>query len=283
MQNSAFAATPPAYFHAFNVGYKDEYDSQNYDFVELAFSAEPPPLDHLKISYYNSAGNHAGDYIFPARAILAKDRLVLGFSKSPQFENFADSGLTYYFSDSGLASTAGKLELYYDDQKLDEVCWGKIECTNQAPKFSTKAEDNYSALREGVAFTSAKYYPDLDLDAISQPPPPPIVCDALRFTELLSYYDALATEQFIELQNFSDHEISLDSCALQFKKNLAPLSGSLAPKAYVAVQNLDFALTKNPSSAAEIQLLDNGRPIASFQYPHGQRKATSYALFDGDN
>ena len=76
----------------------------------------------------NSSGNQAGELSFPAGAKMTHDLLTLGFSKSPQYEDYAGSGLTYYFSSSGLASTAGAIQLFENDVLADEICWGKDFC-----------------------------------------------------------------------------------------------------------------------------------------------------------
>ncbi len=174
------------------------------------------------------------------------------------------------------------LELYYDGVKIDELCWGKISCANQIAKFSTKPDDNYSALRIENSFESAKYYPAIRADAIEIPPAPPSDCEQLRFSELLSYYSDSSDEQFVELYNPTDTAINLGSCSLIYKKKIYPLSGMIAAHAFYAHRGI--VLTKNPSSSAEISIGDTaGNIYTSLKHPHGQRKNTSYALFDDDN
>ena len=276
-------ASVPLRFYSLNAGYSDEYDSQYYDFFELEKQGEEPlPLAPLKIYYTNSAGNRSGEITFSQEAQLTDSRLVLGFSKSPQYEDFSGTPYVYYFGSAGLASSAGMLELYYDGAKIDELCWGKITCANSIQKFATKSEENLSAIRTPDGFDFIKYYPSIRPDAIYIPPAPPSDCEQLRFSEILSFYADSPDEQFIELYNPSDASIDLNLCTFVYKKKSYSLAGTISPRGYYLHRGLQ--ITKNPSTATEIAIGDqSGQILTSFKYPHGQRKGTSYALFDDDN
>ncbi len=124
-------------------------------------------LSPYRIVYTNSSGNSAGELGFPENVILSSSHLVLGATVNPTF-SAEGSYYTYNFGSAGLASTAGKLELYQGEHKIDEICWGKLECAAQNPKFATKYDDNYSLVRcdsecaEGQSYSLQKYYPEPD-------------------------------------------------------------------------------------------------------------------------
>lgn len=209
--------------------------------------------------------------------------MVFGFKNSPQFAE-ADSIYQYYFSSSGLASTAGILQLWLGDDLLDEVCWGKLSCVQNVAKFSTSATDNFSYLRgEDNLFTPAIYHPEINLDAIISlaPPAEPSLCGMLTVSEIYTYYVDSATEQFIELYNPGDTEIPLDPCNIRYKNTVIPLSGSLSPGAYLAVQDSALIFTKDPSTFNTVSISDtSGDILLDFVYPHGQKKGTAYAIFN---
>ena len=302
---------PTLHFSAVNAGYKDELSSQNYDFIELTKTGDDLLLASYKIAYYNSSENLAGEITFVENATLVADTLVLGFHKSPQFTNLPDEYL-YKFGSSGLASTGGRLQLLYEDEIVDELCWGKTVCDNSFNKFATKQDDNRTAMRcngeceEPYVYES--YYPDPNPEAItildpeeseepidnSEPaenskeqreeeqlsePEPIVSCEGLVFTEIFSYFVEDNSEQFVEFYNVSDHAINLDGCYLRYKNKLYPMSGEVQPASFYVSQ--DLTLTKNPNSSLTIELIDDNGVVASADYPHGQKKGVSYALFDG--
>ncbi len=199
------------------------------------------------------------------------------------------SGLTYYFSSSGLASTAGAIQLYEKDALIDELCWGKDFCAQKYPKFSTSDTDNYSLRRcDGEcesAFEQQKYYPEIDLAAIELAPIKENTvsspCENLRITEVLSYYRQAVSEQFVELYNSGAESVDLSGCRIGYKNKQYPLDGVLLSGSYKAIRSADLTLVKNPSVYAELSILDaSGEIVSSMKYLHGQRKLTSYALFD---
>ena len=210
--------------------------------------------------------------------------MVFGFKNSPQFAE-VDDIYQYYFSSSGLASTAGMLQLWLGDNLLDEVCWGKLECVQNVAKFSTSAADNFSYLRgDDGLFAPAVYHPEINLTAIISPEPSVASsCDMLAISEIYTYYIESASEQFIELYNPTEEEISLDPCKIQYKNTTISLSGSLLPGAFFAVRDTSLVFTKDPSTFNTVSISDtSGDILLDFVYPHGQKKGTSYAIFNPD-
>jgi hypothetical protein len=271
------------FFRAVNAGYKDDESSQNYDFIELAKTAKSSlELALFRIEYYNSSDKLAGEISFEESAILDHDTLVLGFSKSPQYAN-SSSNYLYTFSSSGLASTAGRLRLIFEDDAIDELCWGKLVCENNLGKFVTAAADNYSFVRCDeeceVAYRAEKYYPEINESAIQIIEPELPSCAGLIINEIYSYYENDVSEQFVEILNNSDEQIILDNCAITYKNKQYPLQGALDSKYYIAVR--DIPLAKDPSTSNLIELIDGNGVVDSATYEHGQKKGASNILMDG--
>ena len=107
------------------------------------------------------------------------------------------------------------------------------------------------------------------------------VCSGLEFSEILSYYSEDKSEQFIEFYNSSSTAIPLNECRLRYKNKtyvLAATSTLLAPNAY-HVFYPSTTLTKNPTSTNLYEILDvNDEVVDSLEFPHGQKKSTSFAL-----
>lgn len=271
---------PPLYFYAVNVGYKDDDSSQNYDFFELRKSSEEDLLlDGYSIIYTNSSNNPSSPLSFQNGTNLRSESLVLGYSKSPQFSD-APAEYLYNFSSSGLASTAGKLSLYYEDELVDEVCWGKITCDKQIAKFLTTEEGNQSYVFESGEMTPQKYFPELKLDALWREEPVSS-CRGLRINEIYSYFEESVSEQFVEIYN-SGTACDLENVALRYKNKDYLLSGNISPGAYLAYQNETLVLTKNPTSQNTLELVEGENILDAVSYPHGQKAGLSYSLMKNE-
>lgn len=116
-------------------------------------------------------------------------------------------------------------------------------------------------------------------------------CLDLEFSEILSYYDESEKEQFIELYNPTDETIPLEGCKLKYKNKLYELSttngsgenaagvSEVGGGGFYVYRPTSFKFTKNPNSENEVGLVDvTGDIVATMKYPHGQKKATAYAL-----
>ena len=295
-----------------NAGFKDDDSNQHYDFIELERMYDSElELEPFRLVYTNSSGNHAGEITFAENLVLSSNRLILGASVNPQYSSIPSSPYVYNFGTAGLASTAGKLELYHGENLIDEVCWGKIECEQNYAKFSTKAEDNTSIVRceedcpDNSTYVTQKYYPEPNFDSIAEKAPesaPPELsspepdinvepeqslpqdsCDGIVISEIYSYYINSPQEQFIELYNPSQNNLSLTGCSLEYKTSSFALDGVVSPGGYYLFQDTELALTKNPTATNAIIIKDaQDAIVASVNYPHGQRKGVSYALFGID-
>lgn len=279
------STSAPLYFRAVNAGYKDDASAQNYDFFELEKGiADDLDLSSFRIQYYNSSDSLAGELEFAEPTILRANTVVFGFSKSPQYQD-APTRYLYNFSSSGLASTSGRLRIVQKENIIDEICWGKIDCERQLPKFATKQSDNRSVIichaDCSEEYSLDEYYPSIDPEAIIVPEPEPIEspsCAGLIITELYSYYEESSAEQFIELYNSNDYNLQLSVCYLRYKNKTYTLQGELEANSYTVIQ--DILLTKDPSTSLAVELFDGNGLIDSLVYYHGQKRGASYALID---
>ena len=270
----AFADSPALQISAVNAGYKDANSAQNFDFIELRRNSDTDlSLEGYHLTYYNSTGNLAGELTFD-EYILTEPTLVLYFSSSPQAIDLSDEYL-YGFSSSGLASTAGKIQLSLGDKIIDEICWGKNTCDNFHPKFKTTEADNATIHLTGDGRVLEKYYPSPTPNALKKAIPDPVYppCEELIITEYQSYTDL----PFVEVYNNSAETRDISGCQIRYKSNAWRLSGLLSPGAYYA--SYDIKLTKNPSTLPAIQLIDEqGRVIDEVVQAPKQRKDTSMIL-----
>ena len=268
------------WIYAVNAGYKDDNSSQNYDFIELRQSGASLSLADYSLVYFNSAGNEGGRIVFNENQTLSGEQLVLGFAKSPQYVDYLDSPYTYNFGSSGLASTAGKIQLLKSGEVVDEICWGKPECIGS--KFATDQEKNRTLVRHDSSFEPELYYPGI-IDSIdTYEPPADTSCDGLIISEIHTYYTDSPSEQFIELYNSSSNTVKLASCQLVYKNKSYPLGeDELAPSIYYVYRNPDLTYTKDPTNYNLYALkYAYGDIFYEIILPHGQKKGTSYAIFN---
>ena len=218
--------------------------------------------------------------VFNDNQTLIGEQLVLGFTKSPQYADFLDSPYSYNFGSSGLASTAGRIQLLKDNVVIDEVCWGKAECAG--PKFATDQEKNRSLVRHDSDYVLEQYYPAIVDSIETYEPPTDTSCDGLIISEIHTYYTESPSEQFIELYNSSQDIIRLSSCQLVYKNKTYPLGDVELPKsAYYVYQNPELIFTKDPTNYNLYALkYASGDIFFEIILPHGQKKRTSYAVFN---
>ncbi len=275
--NNSYAESAPFWISAVNAGYKNDSSSQNYDFIELSHDGDGEfSLDGYSLLYFNSAGNESGKVSFAQGQTLVSKSLTLGFAKSPQYLDYQGTSYVYNFSSSGLASTAGKLQLFHGEELIDEVCWGKLSCKNQWHSFSTKEPDNYSLVRRDDAFVEEKYYPNIE-EVIIEPVAHeelPESCGVM-ITEIFAYYAESPSEQFVELYNPTEIDQDISLCEYSYKNKIYPISGVISPGAYYVYKNPELTYTKNPTVFNSYSLSGIDTLL-----PHGQKKGTSYALFN---
>lgn len=242
-------------------------------------------LAGLSVRYTNGSGKTVVLFTFPEGSTMTGELLLMRYSKTPDADQ---SDLTY---SSSLAMTAGPLELVYDGEVIDSVCWtGKDDCVK--PFKSTAPTTLVRNLSTGEfehlltyepyfdPTTAGLYFPEPDLDPGAQELAPP-QCRGLEFSEILTYYTDAPAEQFVELYNPTAKDINLDGCQLQYKNKTHVLSGTIPTGDYLAYYpSSTFSFTKNPNTNNTLSLIDtDGEVIDELIYAHGQKKATSYAKF----
>lgn len=279
--------------HAINPGYKIDDVSDVGELIELRnLSDATISLAGFSLRYTNGSGKQTTLIQFAEGTLMAGEYLLMRYAKSPE----KDGADTIY--STGLAMTTGPLELIYDDEVIDSVCWtGKENCVK-----SFKSANPTTLVRDlitGEFIHVEEYTPNFDPSSPSLVLPPGLEdaedelseekpaakCRGLEITEIFSYYAESQTEQFIELHNASPAEIELSSCTLRYKNKDYNLEGTISADGYFAYYpNGKFSLTKNPTSSNVIQLIDADLEVIDEAiYSNGQKKSMSYAKFFDEN
>lgn len=296
--DESFKFTTDLIIKAVNPGYTIDGTQNVGEFIEIQKIADNLDfsLAGYGIRYTNSSGKTTLLLGFSEGSLMTGETLLVRLARSPDSDR-ADA--TYMTT---LAMTNGRVELIYQDQVIDQICWGSGE--GCAPSF--KSAKPTTLLRNFITGNfehSVDYEPSFDpaKPSLILPPQPEVPeeqpsspgdnatettarCYELEFSEILTYYANAKTEQFVELYNPSDKTVVMNQCALRYKKKTYYLSGEIAADSYYAYypapQTPSFSLTKNPNSSNTIELLDtNGTVVDTLVYNHGQKKSTSYAKF----
>ncbi len=283
----------PLVISAINPGYTVDGVGDVGELIELKnLSDEPVDLTGYTISYTNTQNKTNTIVEFPPGSRLEGRVLLLRLARR------ADPGADYTYTTT-LATSAGPLTLSYRGQVVDSVCWtGKDGCY---VAFNTSVEKRTTLVRnlddgtfEHLLTYDLEFDPDHPALVLPQEPEDDDQqpdasstlgqpqCYKLEFSEVLSYYDAAQTEQFIEFYNPSNASIQLDNCNLRYKKKTYNLIGTVEAGGYYTFypSEAGFSLTKNPTSSNAIELIDADGQVADYlEYYHGQKKLTSYARF----
>ncbi len=300
-----FAFSSDLIIKSVNPGYKIDGVSDVGELIELQnLSDSSISLASFFLRYTNGSGKQTVIVKFPEGSLMTGEYLLLGYQKS----NDGSADMLYTNS---LALNAGPLELIYEDEVVDTVCWtGKEHC---AKSFKSSNPTTLVRNLKTGEFQHDTAYTPYDNSASNNLYLPPEIpedpevddndgdsddashdksqsddekplapkCTKLEFTEIFSYYAEDHSEQFVELFNAGDHEIDLEGCQLKYKNKTYPLSGYIKAGAYLAYYpENNFSLTKNPTTSNSIFLLDvNKEVIDELIYEHGQKKSASYAKF----
>lgn len=278
---------------ALNPGYTIDGISNVGEFIELQNLADAPlALAGYSLQYTNGSGNTTTLFTFPDGSYLAGKHLLLRYFKSPSAEL---SDITY--RGNGLAMNTGPLQLVYNGEVVDSVCWtGKEGCLeifhNESKNYSrtTLVRNLSSGEFEHLLMDDYEIIYDLDSPNYFEPEEPASdpeeeqkigipQCRGLELSELLTYYTEDKSEQFIELFNPTGSDINLNGCQIGYKSKTYPLSGIIKSGQYFAFYNsVLFALTKNPQNPLIISIIDaDGEAVDEISYGSGQKKSTSYS------
>lgn len=281
--------------NAINPGYTIDGVSNVGEFIELQnLSDVPLALAGYSLLYTNGSGNTTTLYTFPDGSYMTGKHLLLSYYKPGMPADGTYRG-------NGLAMKAGPLELVYDGEVVDAVCWNNTIGCEQEFKKDGKDTFRSTLVRDLVTgeFVRLKmddYLPHYDADAPSlylEPEEDGLdtpaeefkapQCQGLEFSELLTYYVDDKSEQFIEFFNPTSAPINLTGCDLSYKSKTYPLSGTVSAGGYYAFPSSKlFSLTKNPKNPLTLTIIDaDGTAVDEMAYPNGQKKSTSYArIFD---
>ena len=275
---------PELYIKAVNPGYTIDGKSNVGEMIEIAKRSSDPmiSLAGITVRYTNSSGNSTTLYEFPESSYLAGESILLRLASSEGSELAA---IKY---SKTLAMKAG-LELIRDEKVVDAVCWtGKKGCYKEfvSSKPTTLVRnvetgqfehfEKYEPVYDEKAYLAEEKKNDEETEKVSR-------CRKVVFSEVLSYYEALQSEQFVELYNAGSEQVMLDGCEFRYKNKLYAISGIIKPEEYYVYYPTSFALTKNPTNSNTLELVDaDGSVVDKLIYPNGQRKGTSYALIGYD-
>ena len=276
---------PWIYFKAINPGYTVDGKNNVGEMIEIARKDADSPISlaGATVGYTNSSGNYSILFEFPENSWVTGETVLLRLASSPDSE-LASANYT-----KTLAFKAG-LELKFGDEVVDSVCWtSKEECYKEFK--SANPTTLVRNLETGEFEHVLEYMPKYDLESYYVEAAKeeegygqaPSQCKGLVFSEILSYYETLKSEQFIELYNTRSEQILLDGCQIRYKNKNYTLSGIVKAEGYFTYYPSDFSLTKNPTNSNTLELIDtDGLVIDSLTYLNGQRKATAYAFIGYD-
>ncbi|MBR3252998.1 lamin tail domain-containing protein [Candidatus Saccharibacteria bacterium] len=280
---------PEIFIKAINPGYTVDGVANVGEMIEIGRNSDHlESLAGLKIGYINSSGNETILVDLSKYLWSAGESILLRLASSPGAE------LAHIQYAKTLAFKAGPLLIRRGDEIIDTVCWtggegcvaafnssrpttlvrnlltgGFEHLSDYTPLFM---EGNLSVVEESGSEDSDGG------DAVVQSK-----CKGVVFSEILSYYETLQSEQFIEFFNTGHESVNLEGCAVRYKNKKYPLSGMVGPEGYFVRYLTDFRLTKNPTTSNVVELLDaNGEVLDKLEYFNGQRKGTSYAFIGYD-
>jgi len=289
-EDDELAWEPPKLFiKAINPGYKIDGISNVGEMIEIARgdkSDEPILLAGAAVGYTNSSGNYSVLAEFPEYSWMTGESILLRLASSPGSE------LANFSYTKTLAFTAG-LDLSINGEIIDEVCWtGKSGCYkafNSANPTTLVREVKTGEFAQVTdyepVYLAENYHVEAEeaeegMGAIAAISPQ---CKGLQFSEILSYYESLKSEQFIEFYNPGTSAVTLDGCMLKYKNKKHILSGVVEAEGYFVYYPVGFSLTKNPTNSNRLEILDaDGTIVDVLDYPNGQRKGTAYAYLGID-
>lgn len=275
---------PELYIKAVNPGYTVDGKSNVGEMIEIARKNADTPISLAGaiVGYTNSSGNYTVLVEFPENSWMTGETLLLRLASSPDNELAA---MNY----TKTLAFKGGIDLKINGEVVDEVCWtGKDECASEfksaSPTTLVRNLDTgdfehiveYEPIYDPESYFIEELKEEEGYGIVSQ-------CKGIQFSEILSYYETLKTEQFIEFYNSSSEQILLDGCKIRYKNKDYNLSGIVKPEGYFVYYSNDFSLTKNPTNSNELELIDtDGSVIDKLIYPNGQRKGTTYAFIGYD-
>lgn len=283
---------------AVNPGYTVDGTRDVGELIELQKLTDAPlSLAGYEIRYTNSSGKSTLLLSFSEGSMMTGETLLARLARTSS-EGMAD--VTY---NTTLALSGGPLEIVYNGEVIDSVCWtGKDDCAKpfKSNKPTTLARDLETGKFNHVEEYQVQFNPEKP--SLFTPPDPEEPdendtnngvsndiapkCRGIEFSEVLAYYNNDKAEQFLELHNPTNYDVELDGCYIRYKKKKYELSGVVAVDGYYVYYPsvVGVTLTKNPTSSNTVELVDvDGKLVDTLVYNHGQKKSTAYAQFFGQS
>ena len=290
---------PNIVIYSYNPGFSDPYVGE---FMELRkLQSDSILLAGLSIIYETSSGSEYVVFEFDEAYEMVGESLLLRLASSDEVKNAEDESLVADLTYTrNMSQSAGRIKLKYGEDEIDSLCWGLKEIGCYDAFKAGKKNPPTTLVREldeeeiGDFVFSVDYAPVFDplkRRLLVREVPEEVIepqCRALELTELFTYYETSATEQFIEFYNNSDEEMNLSGCLVSYKGRNYSLSGKVGARKFLAVYPVTewgVALTKNPTSANKLSIIDvNGETIDSLTYYSGQKRGVSLAklILDGN-
>lgn len=283
---------PNIVIYSYNPGFSDPYVGEFVELVKL--HDDSISLAGLSIVYETSSGSEYVVLEFGEEHEMAGESLLLRLASSEEVKAAEDAtkvaDMTYT---RNMSQSAGRIKLKYGEEVVDSLCWGLKE-TGCYAAFKTGKKNPPATLVRAISEEEIGDFEFLEDYVSSYDPlkpgllireiPEEIVepqCRALEFTEIFTYYETSAAEQFVELFNNSDEEVKLDGCFISYKSKNYALSGTVDARKFLAVYPFTMwgvTMTKNPTSVNKLSLIDtDGETVGSLSYYSGQKKGVSLA------
>lgn len=266
------------------------------EFIELYNPGDTPVvLDKYKLTKKTSTGTES-NLVSSAKfsgTIAARGYFVIAppaYASSIQAD-LAYSGATYSLADNNTV-------LLYDNKNnlLDTVGWGSAKDFEGAPASAFDAGQSIGRIDGKDTDDNSKDFFLLDSPspgkenkkAQEKPPAPPpapqTYPDGIVINELYPYPNA-GEEEFIELYNPTDDDVSLENWSVHDASKtgnyIFPTGATIEKHAYdVVTKTTDFTFALNNSGNESVTLFDpNGKDISSVSYD-GSKQGISYS-YDG--
>ena len=288
-----------------NPGYSSPYVGES---IELARNAGVDSkvsisLAGLSVIYTPAStkiGNDHTQYAFLEGNELTGESLLLRLKSSTEVKEAEDPReVADAIYPTDMARANGILRLEYNGEVIEEICWGTSakKLTGNDCYAGFDAEEPTSLVRDFTAeeteelfkhVSLADYTPTYDPEnpglKIIEPAEETIdpVCRTVEFSEILTYFETAATEQFIELYNRGEEDINLEGCTIRYKNKLYELSGIIKSHGFLTFHPMTewgLQLTKNPTSTNRLELVDaDGEVVDALDYNSGQKKGVALAM-----
>ena len=275
---------PELFIRAVNPGYTVDGKNNVGEMIEISRKNSDTPilLAGTAVGYTNSSGSDSILFEFPENSWMTGESILLRLASSP------DNELAAVNYKKTLAFKAG-ITLKKGEEVIDAVCWtSKLGCYKEFK--SSNPTTLVRNLETGEFEHVTSYEPQYDAESyyVEQTEEEgygmvPSQCRGLQFSEILSYYETVKTEQFIEIYNSGAEQILLNGCQIRYKNKNYVLKGVIKPEEYFVYYPTDFSLTKNPTNSNTLELIDtDGKTLDTLIYPNGQKKGTAYAWIGHD-